>query len=276
MPPGAGRTPAGAPPSVRRTPGLCVVARVRDLAIALWCAGTIASCAGPYAETPPESPRPAHTADVRIVSLASYSLGDAHDAVHSRALAESAVREATGALERRGYVVVGDVGGAGFADPDLRYDMVLEPVPGEYASRVIRVRSAYVSGDAELTREERRVALGDWVRHLRTPRGVGLMREDSLRLAFRAGPAGGAGRILVVQTHAHAVRTSRRVAEGIVTGVLTLGMAPWWEPSTTSVAVYLVDTETAEVIGYDEWSDRVEGTPDRVGKLVADMVGRLP
>jgi hypothetical protein len=154
--------------------------------------------------------------------------------------------------------------------------MVLEPAPGEYTRRVLHVRSAYVAGDAELARIERAPALGEWIRHLRTPRSVGLVREDSLRLALRTGPAGGAGRILVVQTHAHTVRTSTRLAEGIVTGVLTMGWAPWWERSTTSIAIYLIDTETTEIIGYDERSEPIEGRPERVGALVAYMVSRIP
>ena len=87
-------------------------------------------------------------------------------------LAEAAVRHATRALERRGYTVVGHGpdGVAGYADPAMRFDMVLEPAPGEYSRRVLHVRSAYVAGDAELARIERAPALGEWIRHLRTPR----------------------------------------------------------------------------------------------------------
>lgn len=278
MPLGADRSPWGAPSKRRRTPRLRFTARAIALAAAAVCAPLLTSCASRNALIPPPSPGASHSGDVRIVSLASYSLGGSPpDPARSRAIAESVVRHGTRGLEQRGYAVVGDASDAiaGYADPELRFDMVLEPAPGEYAQRVLAVRSPYVAGDAELARIERKRALGEWIRHLRTPHGVGLVDDDSLRLAFRAGPAGQAGHILVVETLAHAVRTSTRVAEGLATGIVTLGWAPWWERPVTSISIYLVDTATAEVVWYDEISGKVEGTPDRVGKLVAEMLNRM-
>ena len=114
------------------------------------------------------------------------------------------------------------------------------------------------------------------LRALRLPGDNGQLPDNSLRQAIAFHRVTGAGRVLVAESYVRTVSRGKQIAEGVVTGILTFGLAPRWESPWTIVNVYLIDCPSGDVLWYDAGLLEAGGEPGPLAALMAGVFERFP
>jgi hypothetical protein len=182
------------------------------------------------------------------------------------------------ALARKGYAAANDTGSAipCFHDSQTRYLVGVPCGTGDYSPDFVNAGASCVAGNALLADPERAAALRRLLRALRLPRDNGQLPDDSLRQAIAFHRATGSGRVLVTETYVRTVSRGKQIAQGIVSGILTLGHAAMWESSRTIVNVYLIDCPSGDVLWYDANLLEAGGEPEALAALMATIFERFP
>jgi hypothetical protein len=253
--------------------------RPAAFAALLALAAALASCAPEYALYPRLQQLKGGLGPVEVISVASFSPGGRSvDPLRSRELATVMLRAAADGLARRGYVAANDSGTAISCryDADMRYRVGMSASGGSYASKFADARGSCIAGSASLADPAHAAALARLLRTLRLPGDSGQVPDDSLAQAIDFYWESGARRVLVTETFVRTVSRGTQIVEGIVTGILTMGQRPFWEPSLTVVNVYLIDCPSGSVLWYDANHREASGDPAALEGLMSALLHRLP
>jgi hypothetical protein len=247
--------------------------------LALLAAAALASCAPEYALYPRLQQLKGGLGPVEVISVASFSpAGRGVDSLRSRELALTIRREAVEGLARSGYAVANDSGAASLCryDAGLRNRVGISSGTGSYSAGFVDASGACVAGSAPLAAPVHAAALGRLLQALRLPADNGMLPDDSLRQAIDFYWETGAKRVLVAETCVRTVSRGTQIAQGVVTGILTMGQRPVWQRSKTIVNIYLVDCPGGMVLWYDAGEREAGGEPGACEGLMAALLGRLP
>ena len=249
------------------------------LAALVALAGAVASCAPEYALYPRLRQRKTGLGSIEVISVASFVPdGRGVDSLRSRQLAQAMLRRSMEALARKGYAAVNDTGTAVpcFHDSQTRYLVGIPYGTGFYSPDFVNAGASCIASNASLADPQHAAALRRLLRTLRLPGDNGQLPDDSLRQAIAFHRATGSGRVLVTETYVRTVTRGKQIAQGIVSGILTLGHAAMWESSRTIVNVYLIDCPSGDVLWYDANLLEAGGEPGALAALMATIFERFP
>ena len=80
----------------------------------------------------------------------------------------------------------------------------------------------------------------------------------------------------MTETYVRTVPLGKQIAEGVVSGVFTLGHIITWEHSQTIVNVYLIDGTSGNVLWYDASMMEAGGEPEAMARLMGSVFERFP
>ena len=242
-------------------------------------AGAVASCSPEYALYPRLRQRKAALGSIEVISVASFvPNGRGVDLLGSRQLAQAVLRHSMEALARKGCAAANDTGSAipCFHDAGARYLVGIPYGTGFYSPSAVNAGASCVAGDASLADPQHAAALRRLLRALRLPGDNGQIPDDSLRQAIAFHRVTGAGQVLVAESYVRTVSRGKQIAQGVVSGILTMGHALAWEKSLTIVNVYLIDCPSGDVLWYDADLLEAGGEPEALAALMARVFERLP
>jgi hypothetical protein len=252
---------------------------VAALAALVALAGVAAGCAPEYALYPRLRQHKSGLGPIEIISVACFVPGGRGvDSLRSRELAQTMLRRGVQGLARKGYVAANDSGPAipCFVDAQTRYLIGVPSGTGFFSPEAVNAGGSCIAGDTTLAEPQRADALRRLLGALRLPGDNAQLPDDSLRQAIVFHRATGFERVLVIETYVRTVPRGRQIAEGVVSGVLTLGHALMWEHPWTIVNVYLIDCSSGNVLWYDAGMLEAGGEPGALATLMATLVERLP
>jgi hypothetical protein len=253
--------------------------RPAALAALVALAGVVASCSPEYALYPRLKQHKPALGPVEVISVASFVPdGRDVDPLRSREVAQAVLRRSMEGLAHRGYATANDTGAAipCFHDDQARYLVGTPYGAGGYFPDFVDAGASCIAGNAALADAQRAAALRRLLRALRLPGDNGQIPDDSLRQAIAFHQATGSGRVLVTETYVRTVSRGKQIAQGVATGILTLGHALAWEKSLTIVNVYLIDCPSGNVIWYDAGLLETGGESAALAALLAGVLERLP
>lgn len=242
-------------------------------------AGAVASCAPEYALYPRLSQRKASLGPVEVISVASFVPdGRGVDSERSCEVARTMLHRAMEGLARKGYAVANDTGPAipCFHDDQTRYFVGTPYGTDSYSPKFVNAGASCVTGDASLADPQHAAALRRLLRSLRLPGDNGQLPNDSLRQAIAFHQMTGSGQVLVTESYVRTVSRGKQIAQGVVSGIFTLGHAIAWERSRTVVNLYLIDCPSGDVLWYDAGLRDAGGEPEALAALMVAVFERFP